>query len=196
MTFNEPHTFCKLGYGYTGPHAPGRCDNREFCKLGNPSVEVWRTGHSALIAHAKAVETFRQEFKPLYGGQISIALNSDWFEPFSEKKEDVDAAARRIDFMLGWFADPIYGSGDYPASMRLQLKDRLPTFTVEEKRLLKGSCDYFALNSYTSQYVKHTGLDEAALQDIDGNNVATEIGPDGALIGPKGEAFWLFDVPW
>ena len=196
MTFNEPHTFCKLGYGYTGPHAPGRCDNREFCRFGNPSVEVWKCGHSVLLAHAKAVQTFRTIYKPLHGGEISIALNSDWFEPYSSDEKDVAAAKRRVDFMLGWFADPIYKNGDYPESMRLQLGDRLPTFTEEEKLLIKGSADYFALNSYTSMWVKDSGLEKAELQDLDGNNIATEYGIDGILIGPKGEASWLFDVPW
>jgi beta-glucosidase len=196
MTFNEPHTFCKLGYGYTGPHAPGRTDNREFSAVGNPSVEVWRAGHSVLIAHGKSVELFRKEFQPKFGGRISIALNSDWFEPLTQDPKDVAAASRRLDFMLGWFADPIYLTGDYPASLRAQLGDRLPTFTAEESALIKGSCDYFALNSYTSMYVKDSGLEVAPLQDIDGNNIATEFAVDGSLIGPKAEAFWLFDVPW
>jgi len=53
-----------------------------------------------------------------------------------------------------------------------------------------------ALNSYTSMYVKDSGLEVAPLNDIDGNNIATEFDIHGDLIGPKAEAFWLFDVPW
>jgi beta-glucosidase len=163
---------------------------------GDPSTEVWMTGHSTLLAHAKAVKTFREKYQKDQGGRISIALNSDWFEPFTKDPKDVLAAARRLDFMLGWFADPIFLTGDYPESLKQQLGERLPKFTPEESQMVKGSCDYFALNSYTSMYVKDSGLAVPPLDDIDGNNIATEFDVDGNLIGPKAEAFWLFDVPW
>jgi beta-glucosidase len=42
---------------------------------------------------------------------------------------DRDAAQRNMDFMMGWFADPIFLTGDYPASMRQLVGDRLPKFT-------------------------------------------------------------------
>ncbi|KAJ3328418.1 hypothetical protein HDU91_004109 [Kappamyces sp. JEL0680] len=98
--------------------------------------------------------------------------------------------------MLGWFADPIFGSGDYPESMKAQLGSRLPVLTPKQKTLIKGSADFVALNSYTTMWVKDSGLEEAPLQDLDGNTVATEFGADGALIGTKAEASWLFSVPW
>ena len=69
-----------MGYGYNGPHAPGRTDDRTRSPVGNPSIEVWRAGHTTLIAHAKAVDIYRKVYKPTQNGQISIALNSDWFE--------------------------------------------------------------------------------------------------------------------
>ena len=61
------------------------------------------------------------------------------------------AAARHLDFMLGLYADPIY-LGDYPISVR-QAVPWMPQFTEAEKAALQGSCDFFALNHYTSQYV-------------------------------------------
>ena len=36
--------------------------------------------------------------------------------------------------------------GDYPDSLRQTLGDILPTFTEEEKVLVKGSCDFFAID--------------------------------------------------
>lgn len=48
-----------------------------------------------------------------------------------------------MEFNYGWMADPVY-FGDYPASMRKSMGDKLPTFTPEESALLKGSMDYFA----------------------------------------------------
>ena len=64
----------------------------------------------------------------------------------------VQAAAQRyLDFELGLYADPCF-LGDYPASVRAAVP-ALPAFTDDEKKQLKGSVDYFALNHYTTVWV-------------------------------------------
>jgi hypothetical protein len=37
------------------------------------------------------------------GGQIGVTLLAFWYEPVTRKLEDVEAAARMIDFTVGWF---------------------------------------------------------------------------------------------
>lgn len=55
--------------------------------------------------------------------QVSLALHMDWVEPaFSFSREDVEPAKRVLDFRVGWFAEPIFGSGDYPPGMRSWLR--------------------------------------------------------------------------
>lgn len=55
--------------------------------------------------------------------QVSLALHMDWVEPaFSFSREDVEPAKRVLDFRVGWFAEPIFGSGDYPLGMRSWLR--------------------------------------------------------------------------
>lgn len=47
----------------------------------------------------------------------------DWVEPaFSFSREDVEPAKRVLDFRVGWFAEPIFGKGDYPLGMRRWLR--------------------------------------------------------------------------
>jgi beta-glucosidase/6-phospho-beta-glucosidase/beta-galactosidase len=54
------------------------------------------------------------------------------------------------------FLDPII-NGWYPYSMQEIVKDRLPLFSDEESRMVKGSIDYVGINHYTSFYMKDPG---------------------------------------
>jgi beta-glucosidase len=104
------------------------------------------------------------------------------------------AAQRRMEFWLGHYADPVYLTGDYPASMRLQLGDRLPRFTPEESALVKGSSDFYGMNTYTSDYIKDKNhLGPAPEEDYFGNVEITQVGPDGKQMGPQAECSWLQD---
>ena len=49
--------------------------------------------------------------------------------------------------------DPIY-LGHYPARVKAVLGDRLPDFTAEEIAVVKGSSDFFGLNTYSSSLVR------------------------------------------
>lgn len=81
-----------------------------------------------------------------------MVLNTEWYEPQEPSDPaDVAAAERALAFCLGWFADPLY-KGDYPAAMRERCGDRLPRFSPEERALVLGSNDFFAINCYSARY--------------------------------------------
>ena len=140
ITLNEPWCSAVLGHGF-GNHAPGR----------KSETEPWIAGHNLLLAHARSVQIYRKEYAASQRGRIGLVMNCDWREPLTDSKEDQLAAELGLEFMLGWFADPVY-SGDYPESMKIRLGKRLPEFTEEEKILLKGSSDFFGLNHYSTHY--------------------------------------------
>ncbi|KAK1314212.1 Beta-glucosidase 12 [Acorus calamus] len=152
ITFNEPWTFCALGYA-GGLHAPGRCSPSEAggCRRGDSGREPYIVAHHQLLAHAEAVKLYRNKYKESQKGMIGITLVSSWFIPVTASKSNKDAARRALDFMLGWFMDPIT-QGDYPFSMRSLIRDRLPEFTEEQSKALIGSIDFLGLNYYTSNY--------------------------------------------
>jgi beta-galactosidase len=162
ITFNEPWVVSIMGYGQGG-FAPGRVSNSE----------PYQVAHQLLRAHAKTVQVFRQEIQPVHGGQIGITNNCDWREPLSDSAGDRDAAQRALEFFLAWFADPIY-LGDYPASMRERLGDRLPEFTAEEKAALLGSSDFFGLNHYTTMYAAESRPDSDCKSNPHGNGGISE----------------------
>lgn len=75
-----------------------------------------------LKSHAEAWHVYNDVYRMQQGGKVGIALNSDWAEPLDPSKhEDLTAADRYLQFMLGWFAHPIFVNGDYPASLKAQI---------------------------------------------------------------------------
>jgi len=142
ITFNEPWCSTVLGY-CNGEMAPGHTEL--------PDKEPYLAAHHIILAHARAVKRYRDDFRQEQKGAIGITLNMDWREPLTDKEDDKAAAGRALDWQLGWFADPIW-KGDYPETMRQQCADRLPSFTEEEKQLIKGTSDFFGLNHYSTAY--------------------------------------------
>ncbi|VUC33544.1 unnamed protein product, partial [Clonostachys rosea] len=189
VTFNEP--WCSAIHGYwSGQFAPGRGSNREKNLEGDSTTEPWIVGHNLLVAHGRAVKVYREEFKPTDGGEIGIVLNGDAVFPWdATDPEDVAACDRKIEFSICWFGDPVY-FGEYPASMRKQLGDRLPTFTPEEKALVQGSNDFYGMNHYCANYIKHrTG--EPELDDHMGHLEALFYNKRGDCIGKETQSTWL-----
>ncbi|KAM3358468.1 beta-glucosidase 13-like [Capsicum galapagoense] len=150
ITINEPYTYAVFGYAL-GFDAPGRCSYYNGCAAGDAATEPYIVAHHLLLAHAKTVNLYREQYKAKQKGKIGISLISNWFVPYSTKEEDIDAAQRGLDFMFGWFIDPVT-YGDYPASMHKAAKNRLPKFTIEETEMVKNSYDFLGLNYYTSTY--------------------------------------------
>jgi hypothetical protein len=64
--------------------------------------------------------SFYIQFK-LVLGKVGITLNIDWFLSKDDQIVNQDAAERALQFMGGWFANPIFGSGDYPSIMKLKV---------------------------------------------------------------------------
>ena len=198
-----------MGYN-AGLFAPGRTSDRSKSDVGDSSREHLIVGHSLLLGHARAVRLYRAEFKEAAGGQIGATLNGnpsrlrplphpppatdfktgDWTEPFDPSDPlDIAAAERKLEFSISWFADPI-NFGDYPQSLKTQYGDRLPVWTPQESALVKGSNDFYGMNHYTANYVKHLAT-PAPLDDVNGNVEMTFINKAGECIGPETQSVWL-----
>ncbi|CAA0818729.1 Beta-glucosidase 13 [Striga hermonthica] len=171
VTVNEPSTYTVLGYvdgvfppGHGSP--PGELGLR-FVNYrnvrgidrtlygGNAATEPYIVAHHLILCHAKAVDIYRKKFQAVQGGKIGIVVvPNSWYVPYSDKKEDKDAAVRAVEFLLGWFVQPLV-SGEYPDSMQTRVKERLPKFTEKERKKVTGSYDYIGLNYYTTIYAAY-----------------------------------------
>nr|TKR90004.1 hypothetical protein D5086_0000237700 [Populus alba] len=153
--FLSPNIFVN-GYD-TGTLAPGRISTLENYP-GQPKIsgatEVYIVTHHLLLAHATAVKVYKEKYQTCQGGKIGITLVSHWFEPYSTSESDRMATKRSLDFMLGWYMDPLT-KGDYPQNMHDHVGGRLPRFSEEESKMLRGSYDFIGVNYYTTYYAQN-----------------------------------------
>ncbi|KAL5760552.1 hypothetical protein ACOSP7_019065 [Xanthoceras sorbifolium] len=196
ITLNEPFTYSSRGYD-AGLFAPGRCSKwlNDKCQAGNSGTEPYNVSHHLLLSHAAAVRVYRRTYQAHQKGKIGVTLVSHWFLPYSNTKPDIEAALRAVDFMLGWFMDPIT-YGDYPFSMRTILGKRLPKFTKEQSMLLKGSYDFLGLNYYTGYYANNIEVPNPVNLSQSTDSLANlNASRNGVLIGPPAASFWLHVYP-
>ncbi|KAJ7775094.1 glycoside hydrolase [Mycena metata] len=182
VTMNEPRTFCTEGYGTDPDSAPG---------VKSTFKEQYTCMHFALLAHAAAVDEFRQGG---YKGKIGIKVDGGVSLPLNPASPaDQAAAARTMDF-VGRDVAPLY-TGDYPPSVLAS--GALPLlFTPAEKQLLKGSVDFIGLDFYTSQWVTATPHcargNDAYPECVDMYQQDPHTGLD---IGRPTASDWNFDAP-
>ncbi|KAK5609633.1 hypothetical protein CRENBAI_002155 [Crenichthys baileyi] len=152
--------YARLCYRELGAHV------KMWITLNEPNDEMvsYQEGHQMLRAHALAWHIYDRKFRHIQRGQVSLALHMDWVEPaFSFSREDVEPAKRVLDFHVGWLAEPIFGSGDYPVGMRSWMRQlnslELPVFNEEDRQLVRGTYDFFAMSHFSTKLVTHAKED-------------------------------------
>ncbi|KAK3204356.1 hypothetical protein Dsin_018402 [Dipteronia sinensis] len=196
VTLNEPYSYSVNGYN-GGTFAPGRCSSyMGNCTAGDSSTEPYIVAHNLLLSHAAAVKVYRTKYQAYQKGQIGITIVTHWFIPKSTKSEaDKEAANRILDFLFGWFADPVT-YGNYPKIMRSLVGDRLPKFTKAQSEMLKGSFDFLGINYYTTNYAQHSltvpRFNRSYSTD---SRVTASSSKNGIPIGTPTPLNWLFIYP-
>ncbi|CEM18318.1 unnamed protein product [Vitrella brassicaformis CCMP3155] len=174
ITFNEPWVFCKHGY-QAGAHAPG-----VRSRYGH-----LQCGHNVLLAHAKTYALWQDKYatkRPQ--AKVGITLNAVWRLPLDAKNpEDVAMVGREINSQIGWFADPLFDTGDYPESLKEQYGSNMPVLSAEDQAALKGSADFLGLNHYTTNYA----------DSVSNRNTFYR---NSVPIGWQSASSWLYAVPW
>ncbi|XP_034741972.1 lactase-phlorizin hydrolase [Etheostoma cragini] len=192
-TFSSPWVVSHAGYGI-GEHPPGVKDY---------VVASYQVTHNMLKSHAEAFHVYNDKYRKTQGGKVGIALNSDWAEPMDPSRpEDIAAADRYLQFMLGWFAHPIFVNGDYPATLKTQIEQkrnecplsepvRLPVFTIEESQRIRGTADFLGLNHFTSRLVNNSvGGCTPGPQGV--GNFQAHVDPSWSSTASD----WIYSAPW
>ncbi|KAF2293585.1 hypothetical protein GH714_003100 [Hevea brasiliensis] len=163
------------------------------CRAGNSSTEPYIVAHHLLLTHAAVVQVYREHYKATQNGKIRITLFTFWFEPLSNRIEDIEASKIALDFMFGLWMDPLT-NGRYPRIVQDLVGDRLLKFTDKETQLLQGSYDFIGLQYYTLYNAKPNALidPDHIRYKTDSHVTETSYDYDGNLIGPQAYSSWFY----
>ncbi|KAJ3065775.1 hypothetical protein HDU98_010850, partial [Podochytrium sp. JEL0797] len=106
--------------------------------------------HNSFLAHGAVVQMARQMANSA-NWKFSLPSITDWIYPEPANPPTYDSSTL---LEAQWFFDPCF-YGDYGAELKA-MYPTLPTFTAEQKVMMKGSCDYIAVNIYSSQIMNAT----------------------------------------
>lgn len=101
-------------------------------------------------------------------------MNGPWYFPNDPNDpKDKAASLAAFDYTWGIFADPLFGTGDWPETLKTRIDQlskeenrsisRLSPFTDDEKKALKGSAQFIGINYYTAAIV--TDIQETLKHD-------------------------------
>ena len=144
ITVNEPIIAAMNGH-WIGEHAPGYHDYSH----------ALQAAHHLLMAHGAAVKAYRQTN---LAAEIGLSLNMQMEYPADPgDARDVDAARIMMFHQNAFYLDAVY-KGSYPAEyMEYLVKQKvtLPTILDGDMELINQKLDFFGINTYFSEYIKH-----------------------------------------
>lgn len=191
LTINEPNILALLAYDM-GIFAPG---------VPHFGTGGYQAAHNLIKAHARSWHSYDSLFRKEQKGFVSLSLFFCWLEPAEPNSVlDQEATKRAINFQLDLFAKPIFIDGDYPELVKSQIasmsekqgypSSRLPEFTEEEKKMIKGTADFFAVQYYTTRLVRHQENKKGELSFLQDVEIEFFPNPSWENVG------WIYVVPW
>ncbi|CAI0543141.1 unnamed protein product [Linum tenue] len=154
-TVNEANIFASGSYdqGMAPPHRCSPPFGITSCAQGNSSTEPYLVLHHILLAHGSIVQLYRHHYQRSRGPRSS-SLDG---EPMSEYAILTRVVRRGSCIIFNRephrAANPLV-YGDYPEVMKRNVGSRLPSFTSEESKLVKGSFDFLGLIHYMQMPVR------------------------------------------
>lgn len=205
FTINEPQ-YCNFQYqDYPhGEYFPA------YNNITGGAKARFACGHNTLLAHARVAKWYHDEFRGR--NKISFKNSGNYGVANSTSPADQAALQRSYDFALGWYGG-VWTDGDYPQSLRDTLgEDILPPLSQADKDMIRGSCDFYAIDAYSSYTVSAPpgGIEACAANRSNPNwpdcTIQSRVAPTtpnsngnggGFRLAPAADprANWLVDAP-
>jgi beta-glucosidase len=144
IVLNEPFGFTSLGY-MLGKHAPGKMGLRNFL----PAV------HHAALAQADGGRILRNLVPHAY---IGTTFSCSETIPFTNRREDIDAAMRADVLLNRLLVEPLFGNG-YPRE-DFKFLDKLELYNKAWKfnERMKFDFDFIGLQNYFPVVIRYNPL--------------------------------------
>ena len=143
---------------------------------------------------------------------MGITLNSNYpYSYFPEDPESQNVVRGEKAFVLEWFSEPIFGSGDYSKDFkalsgnisRIFPDIKMPTFTPEEIELNKKATDFIGLNFYNGNIAPASDKIDVKIEREVYDHLADEIADNFELPKPlvcdnwwNGGSSWIYHTPF
>ena len=178
ITFNEPIVFA-IWLNFLGLYGKGDI------------AAGFRTTHLVNVAHAKAIEAYRDSGNS--NGLIGITLNMDSVYPKTDTLLDKEAAIILDGLLNRWFLDPIF-KAEYPSDILTLLENyfNFPSIPDKDLQLFKQNpLDFLGINNYGCTHVKLNRpinkisdfykllLPKKPEKGVEVSDMGTEVCPDG-----------------
>ncbi|KAJ3013920.1 UNVERIFIED_CONTAM: hypothetical protein HDU68_000499 [Siphonaria sp. JEL0065] len=133
LTLNEPRANCDFCM-----HKP------QFAPFTTTSDALYyQCMHNSFLAHGTVVQNARK-MPNSKNWKFAIPSITDWLDPEPVNPTEVYQSTL---LQAEWYFDPCF-IGDYGDTIKSVYP--LPTFTAAQKAMMKGSCDFIAVNIYNS----------------------------------------------
>ncbi|ORY37090.1 glycoside hydrolase [Rhizoclosmatium globosum] len=137
LTLNEPRANCDFCM-----HRP------QFAPFTTTTDDLYyKCMHASLLAHGNVV----QKARAMPGGskwKFGLPNIMEWHDPdpgYTDATADESSSTLR---QAEWYFDPCF-FGDYGPGIKA-VHPQIPSFTAAESNLMNGSCDFIAVNIYSS----------------------------------------------
>jgi beta-glucosidase len=144
IILNEPMGFTSLGY-MLGKHAPGKTGTEYFF----PAV------HNAVMAQSDGGHIIRSEVK---NAIIGTTFSVSEIVPFTQKKEDIEAANRLDILMNRLFIEPTLGLGYPQDDFKFVEKLEMHTKAWKYKERMRFDFDFIGLQNYFPLVIKYNAI--------------------------------------
>ncbi|KAF6134756.1 hypothetical protein GIB67_002157 [Kingdonia uniflora] len=165
-TLNDPNALALGRYDH-GICPPRRCSSPfgTNCTRGNSTTEPYIITNMCILSHASTAQLYKNKYQVTQHGYIGCSIYTYWLVPLTNTSEDVSATQTANEFFYGWILNPLV-FGNYPEIMKKTAGSKIPSFTLQQPKQIKGPFDFLGRNYYMTEYMKDDNICSRTIREM------------------------------